>query len=112
MNIKQYKGTNKTLPVTITKTVDGVTTPFDLTGYTATLTVKKSKNDTDAQALFQKVVTVHTDAVNGVTQFEVDAVDTTAMDFCDYVFDIQIEKGSIIKTVYVGHWEIQEKVTD
>lgn len=112
MNIKHYRGTTKTLPITITKTVAGVTTPFDLTGYTATLTVKKQKGDTNAQAVITKSVTVHTDAPNGVTQFTVDPADTTALDFADYVFDIEITNGVIVKTIYVGHWEIQEKVKD
>lgn len=112
MNIKQYKGTTKTLPVTITKTIAGVTSPYDLTGYTATLTIKKNKDDTDGEAVITKSVTSHTDAINGVTQFEVDAIDTVNMVFDDYVFDIEITNGVIVKTIYVGHWEIQEKVKD
>jgi len=111
-NIIQYKGTTKILPITLTKTVDDVTTPFNLNGYTATLTIKKNKEDADADALITKSVTAHTDAPNGITQFTIDPADTVNMDFCDYVFDIQLENGTDVRTVYVGHWEIQEKVKD
>lgn len=112
MQIKQFKGTTKILPITITKTVDGVTTPFDITGYTATLTIKKSKDDTDAEALIQKAVTAHSDASGGVTSFTIDPADTVNMEYCDYPFDIQIENGTDVRTIYVGNWEIQERVKD
>lgn len=107
--INQFKGSKKILPVEITKTVSGVTSPFDLTGYTAYLTVKACF-DEDEPIIFQKTVTDHLDAVNGKTEFVVEASDTASQEVGTYVFDIQIVKDTDIFTVITGEWNMNEVV--
>jgi len=111
-NIIQYKGTTKVIKVAVNETVDGVTGPFDLTGYTVYLTIKKKKSDANTAALLIKTVTEHTDAENGLSEIVVVPSDTAQFDYCDYVFDIEISDGNDVRTVWVGHWEIEEKVRD
>ena len=111
-NIIQYKGTTKVVKVAITKTIDGVTSPFDLTEYTVYLTIKKKKSDPNSAALLIKTVTEHTDSENGLSAIVVIPSDTAQFDYCDYVFDIEISDGNDVRTVSVGHWEIEEKVRD
>jgi hypothetical protein len=73
-----------------------VTAPFDLTGYTVTFTVKPETALTgvdDTGATIQKVVTSHSDAVNGITLIELDTTDTRVT-AGTYTFDVQFDDGA------------------
>lgn len=113
-NIIMYKGETNIISFEVIDETVTPNIPFDITGYTLYLTVKKRKDDTDANALIQKTQILHDNATNGQSHFEILAIDTANMDYDDYVFDIEIRSFTedVIRTVLVGHIEIQEKVKD
>jgi len=63
--------------------------PIDITGYTIRFTAKEKISDADVDAVFAKVITVHEDAVNGISQLELSKTDTD-LDAGSYLFDVQI----------------------
>jgi hypothetical protein len=52
----------------------------DLTGGKVYFTCKKDVKDTDANAVFQKIIVSHSDPTNGKTTFELSATDTDEME--------------------------------
>jgi hypothetical protein len=56
------EGINESFPIE----VKGV----DLTGKSLRFMIKKNINDYDTEAIFDKIVTTHADALNGLTYFE------------------------------------------
>ena len=68
---------------------DGDGAAVDITGYTYFFTMKTLRDDTDADALIQKVVTAHTDPTNGKTTISIDAADTASIAPGAYFYDIQ-----------------------
>lgn len=48
----------------------------DITGWTVYMTVKKTMELTDANAIINKKITSHSDAINGLTQIELENTDT------------------------------------
>jgi hypothetical protein len=113
-NIIFYKGDTGIISFVVEDATNTPSVPFDLTNYILTLTVKKKKGDADADALIKKDVSVHDDAVNGQSHFDLSVVEIKTMDYDDYVYDIVMRKNddSFIQTVIVGHFEIQERVKD
>ena len=85
--------------------------PIDITGATVTMTVKKSLKETEL-AFPAKVVTQHTDAVNGKTTIILSETDTS-IPLGTYYYDIQINGGSIRKkTVLKGELTITWQATE
>jgi len=106
--IQIYKGTSKTIPLSIEK--DGV--PFDITGYTATLTIKENLNDTDAQAILIQEVTNHVDPTEGKTAFSITIAESETFPSGTAYYQIQISEGVILLVVVAGEFLIQEKLKD
>jgi hypothetical protein len=76
-------------------TFTGASDPIDITGTTVTMTIKRSLSD--ATATLTKVVTDHTDPVNGKTTITLSPTDT-GIATGSYYYDVQIDGGSISKT--------------
>lgn len=87
--IELYRGDSKTIKVQvlskITPTDPGL--PFDLTGYTARLTIKRNENDADFQ--LQKSVTDIDSPELGLVVFELKPSDTADLSGSG-VYDIEI----------------------
>lgn len=98
-------------PFQITRQNDDGTAK-DITGYTFWLTIKSSKEDSDADAVVQKTVTSHTDAVNGETTIDLTNADTDGL-AGSYVYDIQEKTASgNINTLLKGTMYFDEDVTE
>jgi len=86
----------------------GVAVP--LTGKTLTVTAKKSLEDLDAKAVFQKAVTNHTNAGAGVTSVSLTSADTATLG--NLWIDAVLSGGGDIKTLFVGSLTIAKRVKD
>lgn len=86
----------------------GVAVP--LTGKTLTVTAKKSLEDTDAEAVFQKLVTSHTNAAGGVTSVSLTSADTASLG--NLWIDAVLTGGGDTKTLFVGSLTIARRVKD
>jgi hypothetical protein len=84
--------------------------PYDITGASLFLTVKKSAGVPDASALISKKVTAHDDPTNGESHF---SIDTTDNDISGrYVFDVQIKTAADdVWTLFDGVWKVVSDVT-
>lgn len=67
-----YRG--DTVSYAMTFTTNSVA--MDITGATIWFTLKKSRNDTDAQAVLQKELTSHSDPTHGITTMSLTSTDT------------------------------------
>ncbi len=90
------------------KDAAGVAVP--LTGKTLTVTAKKSLEDADSKAVFQKTVTSHTNAAGGVTTVSLTTTDTAATG--NLWIDAVLSGGGDIKTLFVGSLSIAKRVKD
>ena len=68
---------------------------------------------TDRMYLFQKKLSTGGIRLteNGNYQFTIQPKDTDKLPFGDYVFDIEVVRGSDIKQTFVGHLKLTEEVT-
>lgn len=108
-NITIDQGKTKILNLSFTDE-NGVA--YNLTGATVYLTVKKKYTQTDAQANLQKTITVHTDAVNGITQIEFIPADTATIPIGNYFYDVQIVDSNNKKfVVFDGVFFVKDTVT-
>ena len=106
--ITAIRGDTKTLNLTFK---DDTGTPVNLTGSKVYLTVKKSVNDSDDDALIKKDVTGHTNATAGETQITLSATDTNIEEGL-YVWDIQIKySDNSINSTMKGDFEVVSDVT-
>lgn len=64
-NLDQTKGDGKNIPITYYQSED---TPFDITGSTVFFTLKKCKDDIDADALLQKKIPSDTISISSITR--------------------------------------------
>jgi 1-aminocyclopropane-1-carboxylate deaminase/D-cysteine desulfhydrase-like pyridoxal-dependent ACC family enzyme len=62
---------------------------YNITGWTITFTLKQNWQLPDSQSSLQKIITSHTDPVNGKTVLQLLPEDTRNLDPRDYDFDIQ-----------------------
>lgn len=87
-------------------------TAKDITGYTFWLTLKESKDDSDANAAVQKTVTNHTAPANGETELPLTASDTDGLQG-SYYYDIQekTDNGEI-NTLVKGMMSFDVDVTE
>jgi hypothetical protein len=86
----------------------GVAVP--LSGQTLTVTAKKSLEDTDEQAVFQKTITNHSNASNGVTTVSLTSSDTATLG--NLWIDAVLSGDGNIKTLFVGSLTIAKRVKD
>lgn len=106
--IKIFRADTESVVVTVT---DESGNPFDLTGYTITLTVKKNHGDSDADAIMQQVGS-STNPTSGVGQVDL-TYNQTDVPPGKYYYDIQINDGtSVVKTVVSSIFEVQKSYTD
>lgn len=90
------------------KDLAGVAVP--LTGKTLTVTAKKSLEDTDAEAVFQKLVTSHTNAAGGVTSVSLTSADTASLG--NLWIDAVLSGGGDVRTLFVGSLTVARRVKD
>jgi hypothetical protein len=111
MNIKITQGDTFTLPLAFTNEDTGAA--INITGYSIYMTLKKSLEDTDAQAALKKTVTSHTNAAGGLTQIVLSAAETLALPLGDLYFDVKYKDGSSnVRTVLpVGTATVLQTVT-
>lgn len=94
----------------IFKFKDASGSAVSLTGKTLTVTAKKSLADTDAQSVFQKIVTSHTDANGGISAINLTTQDTSILG--SLYIDAVLTGGGDIKTLFVGSLTITKGVKD
>jgi hypothetical protein len=86
--------------------------PLDITGWTIYFTIKRYVTDPDVSALIQKIITSHTDPVNGKSALNLSHTDTDSLPEGVFVYDIQIKtSGGEIHTIYKGQVKVSVDVT-
>jgi len=103
-----------TLTIPLEFQVDDIT-PQSIVGWTIFFTLKKNKNDTDAQAIISKDVTSHLDPTNGITSITVTATETNTL-LGPYYYDIQYKDAdaniiTIIKGTITFIVDITRRIT-
>jgi hypothetical protein len=101
------RGDSGRLDVTVTQS-DG--TAYNLTGATLFLTVKNALTDADSAAVIRKEVTVHDDATEGESHFDLLTTDnaTNGRRF----YDVQLKDSAAkIFTLFGGLWTVTQDVT-
>lgn len=108
-NYSKFRGDDVTLNLTF-KDADGVA--IDITLYTVFFTLKRNKYDTDAQALVQKNITVHTAPLTGQTTISLTGAETAVLNG-SYYYDIAYKTGvaGTHKTVDQGVMTFKEDIT-
>jgi hypothetical protein len=89
---------------------DGAGVVVPLTGKTLTVTAKKSLEDADSDAVFQKAVTSHTNAAGGVTTVSLTSMDTATLG--NLWIDAVLSGGGDVRTLFVGSLTIARRVKD
>lgn len=98
------------LQLTVTKTIDDVTTPYDLTNHNITIDFKVSKNGGSSQTLTIGDGITITDAVKGV--FKIDEGNITLEPNC-YYYDIKITNSDGDNFYWIeGKRKITQNITD
>jgi len=95
----------------ITYTITQASVAFNLTGYTAYLTVKKNKTDADASALMQLTGVNDSPETLGTGTFTYSTSDSD-FDAGEYWYDIYLSDGTNKFPVDVGRFAISEGITD
>jgi len=62
--------------------------PIDLTGASLVFTVKNKYDDSDDDAEFQIIETIHTDPVNGLSAIEIEPSDTENLNVKTFYYDL------------------------
>ena len=108
--LKLKTGEKKTLNITITRKVNGVATPVDLTGATITLRAKRTETDPDNRAIISATTGTHTNPTAGQTSLVLDA--TTITSELEGFYDIAISwpSGDVSKSV-TGKFTIEQAIT-
>lgn len=112
-NISLYRGV--TYPSQYQHT-DGNGVSLPLTGCTLFFTIKDAKYDedaTDTTAIYKATVTSHTDAANGVTEWET-LIPATGVNPGKYYYDITVQEadGDQLPPVLIGECKILGKRTN
>jgi hypothetical protein len=86
--------------------------PIDITGWSIYLTAKRNITDPDSSAVIQKIVTSHTDPVNGKSAMNLTHTETDAFPEGILIYDIQIKTlAGEIHTIYKGQMKVSADVT-
>jgi len=86
-----YKGKGKTFHVSHKDSAGAV---IDITGWTLYFTAKKKLDDPDSEAVLQKTVTNHVDAINGLSDIVFLNADTVNLKIGEYFYDIQSDDAT------------------
>jgi len=85
----------------------------DISGWTFWMTVKRDRQDDDADAVFQKTVTTHTDAANGKTTIPIAASDTQGEGGNTLWYDQQRkDSNGDVKTYMTGTLYVERETTE
>jgi len=107
-NLEIYRRDDETYTLTFTNS-NG--TAYDLTDCTVFMTVKRSQEDSDDEAVISKTVTSHTDPTSGITTIALTPTDTD-IEEGRYYFDIQLKTSAgEIKTVTKGLFKVTQDIT-
>lgn len=103
-------GDSHVVRVTVSERVNGATSPMDISGASAVLSVKASP--TDATYLLQKACSI-TDGPEGVLEAAFAPADTSELAPGRYVYDVQVTTiGLAVYTVVVDSFELTAGITD
>jgi len=86
--------------------------PFDITGYTSTLTIKKKYSDTDAEALLIENVTSHIDPTAGETSFTISIAESADFASGTYFYQIELSISTTLLVVVTGEFLVEDKLKD
>lgn len=108
--ISIYRGDSLDLSVPVTLKSTGAA--FDLTGYKATLTVKKIPSKADSTAIISVTESETLDST-GIILFEITPNDTVGLTPGNYIYDVQVvnESESKVFTVVKDRFIVLEDVT-
>lgn len=94
--LKYYRGDSIKIELNFT---DGSGDALDISEWSVFLTIKHDIDDTDDDAVVQKVVTSHSDPTHGKTLVNVPASEVNTLEG-PYYYDIQVKKADgTIKTI-------------
>lgn len=97
-------------PITRTDSEGAV---IDITGYTYFFTVKRNRNDSDANATILKTITSHTDPTNGITQITLLTSDTKGKAPGSYLYDyVECNTMDHRNTLFSGSFNIIQSIGD
>jgi hypothetical protein len=105
-----YRGDTQRYKLTLKDVSTG--TPIDLTGATIWFTMKSAITDDDTNAVIQKQVTNHIDAINGVTEIVISSAETQDLKLGSYYYDFQyVASNGDVKTILTGKVKVLGDVT-
>lgn len=105
-----YRGDTQRYKLTLKDATTG--SPIDITGATIWFTMKPAISDDDTNAIIQKQVTTHTDAVNGITEVVLTNADTQNLSLGTYYYDFQyVAANGDVKTILTGKVKVLGDVT-
>jgi len=106
--ISMFRGDDNPITLTIT---DSAGDAVDITGYTFFMTVKKTYEDSDTDAIISKTVKNHTDPTGGITTITLTNSDTSKAAGV-YKYDIQMKTdANLVYTLTVDDFILNDDVT-
>lgn len=85
----------------------------DITGWVLYFSVKKSRTDSDADALIYKEVSIHTDPVEGESTIPIAASDTEGKALGEYNYDIlAVDDQAKRQSSKTGKFQLIHEITD
>jgi len=110
MRIKLKRGNDRNLKVNVT---DAAGAAVDITGWNVRFTVKKLASQTDAEAIINKLVTVHENAAGGITNIPINGVDTDTQPVGNYMFDLRVrDQANKEHSSDTGAFVLVQEITD
>lgn len=110
MKIALKRGNDRNLKVTVT---DAAGAAVNITGWSVRFTVKKNVTDTDAQAIINKLVTVHENPTGGITNIVINGADTDTAAVGNYAFDLRVRDGANKEhSSDTGQFAVVQEITD
>jgi len=76
--------------------------PYNLTGYTARMTIRESIGGTEIVSLTTENGGITITPLTGTIALLISETDTTAMDFTTGVYDLEIITGAVVKRLLQG----------
>ena len=107
-NLSLTRGDSGSWTITF-KHQDG--TPYNITGWTITFTLKTSFDLPDVYKTFQKIIISHTDPTNGISLLSLLPSDTALLSSRIYDYDIVVNTGVDTYTLLKGKFDLQYDVT-
>ena len=96
---------------TITIKTDSVAQ--DITGWTVYFTIKNDKDDTDANAVYQQIITNHSDPTSGITAISIPHSSSEDFELKKYLYDIQtVDTADLVRTPVRGYFQVTWEITN